>query len=85
MGGSLILYFYDIKAKNKREFNKTKRIFYYNLQKIGLKTTNWVTKSTILVPDYLEPHLDEFFTKLKKRTKDLVVYKAFTHSIEEIE
>lgn len=81
----MILYFYDIKAKNKKEFNKTKRIFYYNLQKIGLKTTNWVTKSTILVSDSMEPHLDDFFKKLKKRTGELVVFKAFAHSIEEIE
>ena len=81
----MILYLYDIKARNKRDFNKTKRIFYYNLQKLGLKTTNWVTKSTILVPDSLEPHLDSFFEKQKKRTENLIVYKAFTHSIEEIE
>lgn len=81
----MILYFYDIKAKNKQKFNRTKRVFYYNLQKLELKPTNHVTKSTLLVPDELEVHFDKFFRNFRKRTRDLIVYKAFTHSVEEIE
>jgi uncharacterized protein YdiU (UPF0061 family) len=82
---TMILYLYDIGAKNRRDFNRSKRIFYYNLQKLGLKTTNWVTKSTILVSDDMENHLDKFFRIYKKRMKNLVVYKVFAHSAEEIE
>lgn len=82
---SLLLYFYDIKMKNKRNFNRIKRSFYYNLNKLGLGSGVWVTKSTILVPDTKERVLDRFFSDFKKKTKNIVVYKAFTHYIEELE
>ncbi len=81
----MLVYIYDIKFKTKKDFNKTKRVFYYNLQKLGLGSANWITKSTIVVPDSMERTCDLFFRNFRKRTKNLVVYKAFAHNIEEIE
>jgi len=81
----MLLYIYDIKFRTKRDFNKTKRAFYYNLQKIGLGQANWLTKSTILVPDPMEQNMDVFFKRFKTRSRNLVVYKVFAHHIEEIE
>jgi len=85
MGGSLLLYIYDIKLKNKQNFNKIKRSFYYNLNKLGLDAEMWVTKSTILVPDEKERIMDGFFSDFRKKRKNIIVFKAFTHSIEELE
>ncbi len=81
----MLLYIYDIKMKNKKDFNKIKRKFYYNLGKLGLDQTNWVTKSTILIPDNKERILDHFFSDFKRKTQNIVVYKAFTHHIEKFE
>lgn len=81
----MLLYIYDIKMKTKRNFNKIKRSFYYHLAKLDLNEEMWVTKSTILVPDNKEREMDRFFSEFKKKTKNIVVYKAFTHHIEELE
>lgn len=81
----MLLYIYDIKHKNRKNFNKIKRNFYYNLGKLDLGSEAWITKSTILVPDSRERALDIFFSNFKKKTKNIVVYKAFTHHIEELE
>jgi hypothetical protein len=40
---------YDIKYTNKKEYNRTKRLFYYHLKKI--KNVNYLTKSAILCDD----------------------------------
>jgi len=84
-GGFLLLYIYDIKLKTKQDFNKIKRSFYYHLAKLDLNEELRVTKSTILVPDDKERAMDRFFHDFKKKTKNIVVYKAFTHHIEELE
>lgn len=80
-----MLYIYDIKMKNKRNFNKIKRIFYYNLNKLGLDSDTQITKSTILVPDNKERIMDKFFSEFRKKTKNIVIFKVFTHYIEELE
>ena len=81
----MLLYIYDIKQKNKRDFNKIKRSFYYNLGKLGLKPTTHITKSTLLVPDNNEQILDKFFSDFRKKTRNIIIYKVFTHHVEEIE
>lgn len=81
----MLLYIYDIKMKNKRNFNKIKRIFYYNLNKLGLDSDTQITKSTILVPDNKERIMDKFFSEFRKKTKNIVIFKVFTHYIEELE
>lgn len=81
----MIVYFYDIKLKTKKEFNRQKRKFYYNLKKLELNEKNWFNKSVFVVPDEKEQIFDGFFKSYKKTEKDLVVYKIFTTSIEKIE
>ncbi len=81
----MLLYIYDIKQKNKRNFNKIKRNFYYNLGKLDLKPATHITKSTLLVPDNYEQLLDRFFSDFRKKTRNIIIYKAFTHHVEEIE
>lgn len=97
-GVGVIVYIYDIKFKTKKEFNKQKRRFYYNLKKLtaasgsGINTTNninskwvWLNKSVIAVQDKDEGLFDNFFSTYKKTNKDFIVYKFFTHSIEELD
>ena len=76
-----ILYLYDIKAKNKREFNRVKRVFYYRLNKLGIVKLHFVTKSVLLVPHDLERLLDAFFLGFKKSVE---VYKAKCEKVEEL-
>jgi hypothetical protein len=40
---------YDIKYTNKKEYNRTKRLFYYYLKKI--KDIKYLTKSAIITDD----------------------------------
>ncbi|MEM3499162.1 MAG: hypothetical protein QXF35_01685 [Candidatus Bilamarchaeaceae archaeon] len=81
----MIIYIYDLKFKNKKEFNRQKRKFYYNLNKLPIDKKNWFNRSVILVPDNKENIFDEFFKTYKKTEKNLLVYKIFTSNIEEIE
>ena len=76
-----ILYLYDIKAKNKREFNRVKRLFYYRLNKLDLVKLHFVTKSVLLVPLELERLLDGFFLEFKKSVE---VYKAKCEKVEQL-
>jgi|SRR3989339_1542246 len=76
-----ILYIYDIEAKNKLQYNRIKRLFYYHLNKIALKAHYWKTKSTIAVPSNFEKTLDIFFRRFSKY---VVVYKAYTDAIEKL-
>lgn len=78
----LIVYIYDIKAKNKRKFNRTKRRFYYHLNKLPISKESWKTKSTITTKPKLEKLFDNFFKKFKN---DVIVYKLRSSSIERIE
>ncbi len=76
-----ILYLYDLKAKNKRDFNRVKRRFYYHLKKLALKKSDFLTKSVILVPRSRERTLDSFF---KQFSKEVEVYKVHCESVEEL-
>lgn len=81
----MIVYFYDLEYKTKKEFNRKKRVFYYNLNKLGLKKDFWLNKSVLLVPDDKETLLDDFFRRYKKAERSITIYKIFTTSIEEID
>jgi len=80
--GMLILYIYDIKAKNRKKYNRVKRRFYYHLNKLPLKKENWKTKSTIAVRGNLETVLDSFFRQFGRSVE---VYKIHAETIEELE
>ncbi len=76
------MYIYDLNARDKRKFNRTKRLFYYHIGRLPLKKDVWKTKSTLAVQPKMEKRLDEFF---KKFGKSVTVYKAITESIEQLE
>jgi len=78
----LFLYLYDVKAKNKKQFNRVKRRFYYRLNQMLPDKETWRTKSAILVPGKSVRMLDKFFHSFRGR---VVVYKASVRSIEELE
>jgi hypothetical protein len=78
----LYLYLYDVKAKNKREFNRVKRRFYYKLNQLLPSRETWRTKSVILVQGRSVRAMDSFFRSFKGL---VVVYKASVRSIEELE
>lgn len=77
-----IVYIYDIFAKDKKSFNRTKRLFYYYLNKLPLSKNVWKTKSTIAVSPSLEKTMDSFFSRFGSR---LIVYKICAHTIEQLE
>jgi hypothetical protein len=77
-----VLYLYDIKAKNKKKFNRVKRRFYYHLNKLPLNKEHWRTKSAIAVPTNLEAAMDNFF---KMFGRSVVVYKIIAESIEALD
>lgn len=77
----IILYIYDIDAKNKKKFNRTKRRFYYHLNKLNLKKDVWKTKSAIAVTLDMGKVMDLFFKQFKKH---IVVYKILTESISQL-
>jgi len=77
-----VVYMYDLKAKNKKKFNRVKRRFYYHMNKLGLKKDVWVTKSTIRVKPNSERMMDLFFKKFRK---GVIVYKLNTTTIERLE
>ncbi len=76
-----IVYIYDIKAKNKKKFNRTKRVFYYHLAKLELEPSSWKTKSTIAVSTKKERMMDKFFHRFGN---NIEVYKLVVESIEEL-
>lgn len=76
------MYLYDIEAKNKKKFNRTKRLFYYHLNNLALKKDLWKTKSAITVPLKMEKTMDLFF---KRFGRSVVVYKTTIKSIEELD
>lgn len=77
-----VLYLYDIKAKNKREFNRVKRRFYYYFNKLNLTDTRFLTKSVLLVPATSERTFDAFFLKFRK---GIEVYKVRCEGVEELQ
>ena len=80
----MIIYIYDLKFETRKKFNKVKRKFYYNLEKLNLTKENFLLKSTIIVPDNRERIMDIFFRDFKKKESSLVVFKVFTTHVEEL-
>ena len=76
------LYLYDINAKDKREFNRIKRRFYYWLNQIIPDKSLWKTKSALLVERKYVRALDALFREFRS---SIVVYKANVRSIEKLE
>jgi hypothetical protein len=77
-----ILYLYDVDAKEKKEFNRVKRRFYYWLNQIVVDKDCWKTKSAILAPRKYVQALDALFREFKG---SVTVYKANVRTIEELE
>lgn len=77
----MILYLYDIKTKNEKEYRKAKRLFYYHLRKSKLNKCARCTKSVLVVQDRKESLADEFFRRF---LHVLEVYKVRTRRIEEL-
>ena len=77
-----ILYIYDLNAKNKKRFNRTKRLFYYHLNHLPLKKEMWRTKSAFTIEQRMEKMVDAFFRRFGK---SVVVYKAVIESIDQLE
>ena len=75
------IYFYDLRPKNPKDYNRLKRKFYYHLNKLNLDTNYWRTRSVLIVPPEIEAILDEFFLSFKP---DVEVYKAQTKYVEEL-
>jgi hypothetical protein len=76
----MLIYFYDIKTK-LRDYNRIKRMFYYDLKKSRLSTYPTKTKSVIIVDDSGEAMADRFFMRHRGHVE---VYKARATSLEEI-
>ena len=76
----MLIYFYDLRTKLK-DYNRIKRMFYYDLKKSRLSTYPWKTKSVIVVEDVAEGMADRFFIRHRGHVE---VYKARCTSIEEI-
>jgi hypothetical protein len=75
-----LVYIYDIKAKDRKAFNRTKRKFYYHLNKLNLKNAIR-TKSALIIPLGKEKAMDNFF---KGFGKAIEVYKILAEYIEEL-
>ncbi len=76
----MLIYFYDLKTRLK-DYNRIKRMFYYDLKKSRLSTYPWKTKSVLIVEDSAEGMADRFFMRFRSHVE---VYKARATSIEEI-
>lgn len=77
----MIVYFYDLKPKRKDDYNRIKRIFYYNFNKIRLNDFSYKTKSVLMVADNYEKLIDSFFVGFKG---NIEVYKIRTESVEQL-
>lgn len=77
----MIVYVFDLKAKNKKMFNRIKRRFYYNLNKSKIANSPKKTKSVIIVQEGLEKEADLFF---KGFEGEIIVYKIKTTEIAQL-
>ena len=77
----MIVYLYDLKAKNKKSYNRLKRSFYYHFNKIKLSDFSYKTKSVLFMADKYEKMLDNFFQGFKG---NIEVYKIRTEDVEQI-
>ena len=75
-----LVYTYDLKARDKKSFNRLKRKFYYHYNKLDLSGVVR-TKSVLIVPLKAEKMMDLFFNQFGK---DVEVYKIVAESIEEL-
>ncbi|HLD60430.1 MAG TPA: hypothetical protein VI912_05510 [Candidatus Bilamarchaeaceae archaeon] len=75
-----LVYVYDIKAKDKKDFNRVKRRFYYHFNKLDLRDV-LRTKSVLIVPLIAEKMMDAFFKQFSKKVE---VYKILAESIEQV-
>jgi|YNPMSStandDraft_1061717.scaffolds.fasta_scaffold75754_2 hypothetical protein len=57
-----IIYSFDLNVTNLKDYNRIKRKFYYNLQKMPKE---WLTKSVILCSKNKEKDFDLFFHTYK--------------------
>lgn len=78
----MLLYIYDLKSRNKKEFNRLKRVFYYQLAKLNLPKELWKTKSAFVVLESQEQLVDGFFKRFRG---SIEVYKCLAHSVEELD
>jgi hypothetical protein len=77
----MIIYFYDLKTKLK-DYNRIKRMFYYDLKKSGLSVFSKKTKSVIIIEDEkYEPLADRFF---QKHSRYVEAYKAYCTQLDQI-
>ncbi|MCK4318980.1 hypothetical protein KAW38_00205 [Candidatus Micrarchaeota archaeon] len=74
----MIVYFYDLKGKDLREYNRVKRRFYYNLARLSGVGMVWRSKSVFSIDDKYERYIDSF---LKEYIPFLEVYKVHTEKI----
>jgi hypothetical protein len=79
-GGCMIVYFYDLKPK-KVDYNRIKRMFYYNLKKIRIPEISFRTKSVLVVDEKHEKTVDRFFFDFKRVVE---VYKIRADYIEQL-
>lgn len=77
----MLLYLYDLFAKNPKMFNRTKRKFYYHIKKSILSTCALKTKSAIYIDDQYEMESDAFF---KRFAGHIEVHKVRCQSVERI-
>lgn len=81
----MLVYFYDLKPKQKNNYkdnyNRLKRRFYYQFNKIKLKEFSFKTKSVLIVDEKYEKLLDSFFLMFKDESE---VYKIKTNDIEQL-
>jgi hypothetical protein len=77
-----IVYVYDLHAKDKRKYNRAKRLFYYHINRLPLKKELWKTKSALAVQPKMEKMMDGFFKRFKS---SLIVYKLRVTEIEELD
>jgi len=77
----MLLYFYDLKAKDAKQFNRVKRRFYYHFNKSNLAKCAMKSKSVLYVDDIYEAESDSFFKKFKG---DIEVHKTRCESVERL-
>jgi hypothetical protein len=76
----MIVYIYDLKAEEKKRYNRLKRNFYYSLNK-NKEIFKRRTKSVIIIEDKDEAKIDKFFTRWAGLVE---VYKIRTNAIEQV-
>ena len=77
----MLLYFFDLKARDAKAYNTLKRRFYYELKTSGISSAPWRTKSVLMVSDELEGEADAFFRQFEGLIE---VYKARTSALESV-